>query len=562
MNYSYDNLNRITNILYDSNNVATYNYTGLENTSIVYDNNTSIIKGFDNLSRINSLNNGVNTYNYTYDDVNNITSDSIKNYLYDDIYRLTSVNETNSGTLLKSFNYDNVGNRINNFNSKTGSGANYDYETNILNQYTSLSGSISSYELQEIIEEIQTGSGEIQTITTYTGSIVTTNENTNFVYDNNGNLKNDGEKTFSYDYKNRLTKVESSSGIIVQYSYDVMNRRYLKQTEDKTTRYIYSNENILQEITTDETTTTTKDYINGIGIDDLISYEENNNTYYFHKNHLGSVEGITDSSGNLVVSYEYDSFGNFEITSGANSGNTRLYTGREYDSEIGLYYNRARYYNPELGRFISRDPIDISDDVNLYAYTKNNPVNFTDNLGLNSKKLITEKLIVSIFDSAMKDTGGFSLYQIYDGTRNSGPYDIKRNAFIEAQAHQNGGVISFNGVDVEPSNLGNLLFGMNTSNNYIPSFVARDILMSVEIDNAEIEGYGVYSKEIAKRDENSDSIWYDKGEEIYSRYRKATTIDAKIDIITNAIINTNGEYNKRSKLEQEKREYYFNLLNK
>ncbi|MDD3144650.1 MAG: hypothetical protein PHV23_00905 [Candidatus Gracilibacteria bacterium] len=166
-----------------------------------------------------------------------------------------------------------------------------------------------------------------------------------------------------------------------------MNRRYLKQTEDETTRYIYSNENILQEITTDETTITTKDYINGIGVDDLIAYEENNNTYYFHKNHLGSVEGITDSSGNIVVSYEYDSFGNFEITSGANSGNTRLYTGREYNSEIGLYYNRARYYNPELGRFISRDPIGQIDDVNLYGYVGNNGVNFVDRSGL-SKVLI------------------------------------------------------------------------------------------------------------------------------------------------------------------------------
>ncbi|MDD3793832.1 MAG: hypothetical protein PHI37_03405 [Candidatus Gracilibacteria bacterium] len=397
VNYIYDELNRITSIGYDSNNIATYNYTGLENTSIVYTNNTSIIRGFDNLSRINSLNNGVNTYNYTYDDVNNITSDSIKNYLYDDIYRLKEVQNTTNQDILESFNYDNVGNRINSFNLNTGSGASYDYETNILNQYTTLSGSILNYQLQEIVEEVQTGSGETssgttssgstQTITTYTGSLVTTNESNIFVYDNNGNLKNNGIFEFSYDYKNRLTKVETSSGIIAQYNYDVLNRRYLKQTEEKTIEYIFSNENILTEKVTDlvNQTTTTKNYINGIGLDDLVAYEIDNNIYYYHKNHLGSVEGISDGSGNVVVSYDYDSFGNVKIVSGNDNGNTRLFTGREYDREINLYYLRARYYDAKLGRFISRDSIDIVDDVNLYSYVGNNGVMYTDLLGTEKK---------------------------------------------------------------------------------------------------------------------------------------------------------------------------------
>jgi RHS repeat-associated protein len=64
-----------------------------------------------------------------------------------------------------------------------------------------------------------------------------------------------------------------------------------------------------------------------------------------------------------------------------------MYTGREYDRGLKLYYNRARYYNPQLGRFISRDPIDIADDVNLYAYVGNNSVMFVDRMG-------TEKILV------------------------------------------------------------------------------------------------------------------------------------------------------------------------
>ncbi|MDD2907836.1 MAG: polymorphic toxin type 33 domain-containing protein [Candidatus Gracilibacteria bacterium] len=366
-NYTYDNLNRITNIGYDSNNIATYNYTGLENTSLIYTNNTSIVKTYDNLSRINSLNNEVNNYNYTYDDVNNITSDNIKNYLYDDIYRLKEVQNNVNQNLLESFKYDNVGNRINSFNLNTGSGASYDYETNILNQYTTLSG------------------------TTLSGSL-------NYTYDNNGNLKNDGEKTFSYDYKNRLTKVETSSGIIAQYSYDVLNRRYFKETEQETTEYIFSNENILTEKVTDlvNQTTTNKNYINGIGLDDLVAYVIDNNVYYYHKNHLGSIEGISDENGDIVVSYEYDSFGNAKITSGADIGNTILFTGREYDKEIGLYYLRARYYDANLGRFISRDPIGQVDDVNLYSYVGNNVMNYVDLMGT-EKKSIPDK-IMDVFD--------------------------------------------------------------------------------------------------------------------------------------------------------------------
>lgn len=116
--------------------------------------------------------------------------------------------------------------------------------------------------------------------------------------------------------------------------------------------------------------------------------------YYYHVNHLGSVIGISDNSGNVVQSYSYDSFGKAYIVSGSGNitltsidstsnlyGNTRLFTWREYDRESSLYFNRARYYDPSIGRFISRDPIWQNDQVDLYTYVANSPVNYVDRMG-------------------------------------------------------------------------------------------------------------------------------------------------------------------------------------
>jgi len=176
------------------------------------------------------------------------------------------------------------------------------------------------------------------------------------------------------------------------------------------------------------------------------------------------------------------------------------------------------------------------------------------------KNLITEKYIVSIFDLAMDNTKWFNLYQIYYWTKNSWPYDIKRNAYISKMAKN--WKINFNWTDVEISNLSNILFWMNTKNNYIPSFLARGILMDIEIDNAtRVQWYWEYWKEIAKWDEYSDEIRYDIWENIYDSYIKSNDINEKINIISNAIKQTNPEYNFRNKIEKEKRSYYSNLLN-
>jgi len=93
---------------------------------------------------------------------------------------------------------------------------------------------------------------------------------------------------------------------------------------------------------------------------------------------LGSTTAIVDQSGNVVQTYRYDSFGNI-ISQTGSLNQPYTYTGREYDSETGLFYYRARYYAPKIGRFLQEDPIW---NTNLYGYCFNNPVNYFDPLGL------------------------------------------------------------------------------------------------------------------------------------------------------------------------------------
>ena len=113
------------------------------------------------------------------------------------------------------------------------------------------------------------------------------------------------------------------------------------------------------------------------------------NYYYYHYDGLGSARGITDSSGRIVETYTYDVYGKPTIYNATHTeitesqiGNTYYFTGREFDFSLGLYYYRNRYYNPELGRFMSPDPLGPVDGPNLYTYVGNNPVNYIDPLGL------------------------------------------------------------------------------------------------------------------------------------------------------------------------------------
>jgi len=207
-------------------------------------------------------------------------------------------------------------------------------------------------------------------------------------YDKNGNLLTDGTRIFVYDAFNRMVKVliRADNTEIAKYGYDAFGNRVLKTVDNITTRFIYSGKQVIEEYEGD---ILMKSYIYGtMGLDDVVKIRTNSNDYYYHKDILGSVVALTDDTGGVVEKYEYDAYGkttvlnsNGVVISASTVGNDFGYTGQRADSETGLYYYKARYYSPELGRFLNQDPIGYKDSMNLYAYVNDNPVNFVDPSG-------------------------------------------------------------------------------------------------------------------------------------------------------------------------------------
>jgi RHS repeat-associated protein len=199
-----------------------------------------------------------------------------------------------------------------------------------------------------------------------------------FTYNSNGCLTNDGVNTYAYDIESRLVSVTNSGGI-VSFKYDPLGRLVEKTVGSNKVRYLYSGMQRIEEYTNG---TLSRRYVWGAALDEcLFVVDEPSDTLtYLHADETGSTILITDSTGTPIQRNAYTPWG--ELASGSLSNISVGFTGQFYIPETDLYFFKARFYSPKLGRFLQPDPIGYEGGPNLYEYCGNDPINFSDPMGL------------------------------------------------------------------------------------------------------------------------------------------------------------------------------------
>ena len=400
MVYSYDAANRLTEVSYPDLSAVMFTLDANGNRKEMDDNSGTSTYSYDPLGRMISYSNpSGKTVGYGYDANGNRTSltypDGKKvTYTYDAANRLVTVTDWLSH--VTTYSYDKAGKPVSTTNPN-GTKATYGYD--VAGRLTSLTNSksdatvISSYaytldaignhasvaQTEPIAPQLPSSNVsynyDAENRLTNVGGVVST-------FDSNGNMTARGNNTFAYDFNNRL--VQSSIGeTTTTYSYDGQGTRLRKNSAGLTVGYIQDVNgrlaNVLAE--TDGNNTITAYNVYGIGLISRIL--PNGTTSYYHYDSRGSAIALTDTSQNVTDSYVYNPFG-ILMNSNGTTNNPFKYVGRYgvMDDGNGIDYIRARYYSPDLGRFISRDPLAGKDgdgqSLNRYVYALNNPVRLID----------------------------------------------------------------------------------------------------------------------------------------------------------------------------------------
>lgn len=271
------------------------------------------------------------------------------------------------------------------------------------------------------------------------------------VYDPTGQPIAAGARNYRWDAASQLREVHLGNKVLARYRYDHQGLRVAKETGGTLRHYLYEDRKLRAELSADGTIARQYVYLAGqvvavIDCDNTAPAEQprspfaqavadvgtvvagwfsrSDTTAYLHTNHLGAVEAATDRQGKLLWRAAYHPYGKLASLS-AKRGfqlNLRL-PGQYLDAETGLHYNDHRYYDPELGRYLTPDPIGLQGGVNSYAYVDGNPLKYVDPSGL--------------------------ILFAFDGTNNSNPppdKDQVSNVFKFYDAYSNGRKWYMNGV--------------------------------------------------------------------------------------------------------------------
>nr|WP_275984165.1 RHS repeat-associated core domain-containing protein [Paenibacillus hamazuiensis] len=500
--YSYDKLSRVETVLFQGKKtVYSYDENG-NRTSIAYDGGVTEEYSFDKNNKLLTLTNKkpdgstISSYSYTYDAAGRQTSKTdsygTTNYTYDASGRIEKVEAPGKTTL---YTYDRSGNRqtLNETYTSVQPSGFMDPNTKAEVQYKLKKSEYvysSTNELLKLVEKMYDEAGQ-QLL----------EKTTNYLYDANGNeirqmvaylhphtrsmrqvmggnlygdeitdeLNTLIEKVSStYDGFNQLKQMEKIKGgdrVTVDYTYNgdgLRTKKVVRSSKDayaeKVTNYLYDRQNVILE--TDAADQVIVRYVRGINYIARIDSTEKL-SYYLYNGH-GDVVQTVSAAGEVENQYDYDIFGNPTLTV-EEYGNAIRYAGEFFDDETGLYYLRARYYNPYTGRFTTEDTYagQAEDPLSLnrYTYVLNNPLMYKDptghweegdeNLSPQAQDKIME--LTEAYYNATTDEEREAIHERAESIRNGSGGIVEPPTDSEAGKSSNGGEHTSNSGDSSKS---------------------------------------------------------------------------------------------------------------